>query len=90
MSCTVLMYHIWYIRGLPDQIGLIDSMNGLGERVSLKFIFDVSFSGPGPGRYGLPSTCGAVKHDFTKHMKPSYSFGKRLENSSEQGHFIKN
>lgn len=37
--------------------------------------------GPGPGRYGLPSTCGAEKHDFTKHMKPAYSFGKRLENS---------
>lgn len=37
--------------------------------------------GPGPGRYGLPSTCGYIKHDFTKHMKPAYSFGNRLENS---------
>jgi len=37
--------------------------------------------GPGPGRYGLPSTCGFNQHDFSKHMKPSYSFGHRLENS---------
>lgn len=37
--------------------------------------------GPGPGRYGLPSTCGYTKHDFSKHMKPAYSFGCRLENS---------
>jgi len=37
--------------------------------------------GPGPGRYGLPSTCGANGHDYTKHMKPAYSFGARLDNS---------
>ncbi|XP_033108860.1 outer dense fiber protein 3-like [Anneissia japonica] len=37
--------------------------------------------GPGPGRYKLPSSCGYLHHDFSKHMKPSYSFGKRLENS---------
>ncbi|XP_071486674.1 ciliary microtubule associated protein 1A-like [Diadema antillarum] len=37
--------------------------------------------GPGPGRYGLPSTCGYIKHDFSKHMKPAHSFGHRLENS---------
>ncbi|XP_071964643.1 ciliary microtubule associated protein 1A-like [Antedon mediterranea] len=37
--------------------------------------------GPGPGRYALPSTCGYTKHDCTKHMKPSYSFGKRLNNA---------
>jgi len=36
--------------------------------------------GPGPGRYGLPSTCGYQKHDFSKHMKPAYSFGKKPEN----------
>lgn len=37
--------------------------------------------GPGPGRYGLPSTCGFIEHDFSKHMKPAYSFGRRLGNS---------
>jgi len=37
--------------------------------------------GPGPGRYGLPSTCGFQQHDFTKKMSPAYSFGSRLENS---------
>ncbi|KAJ7390541.1 Outer dense fiber protein 3B [Desmophyllum pertusum] len=37
--------------------------------------------GPGSGHYGLPSTMGYDRHDFTKHMKPAYSFGHRLENS---------
>jgi len=37
--------------------------------------------GPGPGRYGLPSTVGSRGHDFTKSKKPSYSFGQRLDNS---------
>jgi len=37
--------------------------------------------GPGPGRYGLPSTVGANGHDYTKHQKPAYSFGARLDNS---------
>ncbi|XP_070542717.1 ciliary microtubule associated protein 1A-like [Ptychodera flava] len=37
--------------------------------------------GPGPGRYALPSSVGYIKHDTTKHMKPAYSFGQRLENS---------
>lgn len=36
--------------------------------------------GPGPGRYGLPSTCGFTHHDFTKCKAPAYSFGSRLEN----------
>jgi len=40
-------------------------------------------AGPGPGRYGLPSTVGYRQHDFTKHMKPAYSFGGRLDNSSK-------
>ena len=39
--------------------------------------------GPGPGRYGLPGTVGANGHDFTKHMKPAYSFGSRLKNDSK-------
>lgn len=39
--------------------------------------------GPGPGRYALPSTCGANRHDITKKMSPAYSFGQRLENSSK-------
>jgi len=37
--------------------------------------------GPGPGRYGLPSTVGSKAHDFTRHKKPAYSFGGRLDNS---------
>ncbi|XP_076801282.1 ciliary microtubule associated protein 1A-like isoform X2 [Clavelina lepadiformis] len=37
--------------------------------------------GPGPGRYALPSSVGFKTHDFTKHMKPAYSFGHRLDNS---------
>lgn len=41
--------------------------------------------GPGPGRYGLPSTCGQNGHDFTKLMKPAFSFGKRLGNSLVDG-----
>ncbi|XP_005994969.1 ciliary microtubule associated protein 1A [Latimeria chalumnae] len=31
--------------------------------------------GPGPGRYGLPSTVGYINHDFTKYTSPAYSFG---------------
>lgn len=42
-----------------------------------------SVLGPGPGRYGLPSTCGYISHDFTKWKSPAYSFGSRLENSSK-------
>ncbi|XP_033750391.1 outer dense fiber protein 3-like [Pecten maximus] len=34
--------------------------------------------GPGPGRYALPSSIGFMSHDCTKHMKPAYSFGRRL------------
>jgi len=37
--------------------------------------------GPGPGRYGLPSTMGFQKHDFSKRMNPAYSFGQRLPNT---------
>ncbi|XP_002157290.3 ciliary microtubule associated protein 1A [Hydra vulgaris] len=35
-------------------------------------------TGPGPGRYALPSTCGYHNHDFTKKISPAYSFGHRL------------
>jgi hypothetical protein len=38
-------------------------------------------TGPGPGRYALPSSCGFLKHDFTKLQQPAFSFGHRLENS---------
>ncbi|CAB4037981.1 Hypothetical predicted protein [Paramuricea clavata] len=37
--------------------------------------------GPGPGRYGLPSTCGYISHDGTKYKAPAYSMGTRLQNS---------
>jgi len=38
-------------------------------------------TGPGPGRYALPSTCGAQQHDITKRMNPCYSFGSRFNNA---------
>ena len=41
-------------------------------------IIEAKLKGPGPGRYKLPSTCGQNMHDYTQHMKPSYSFGKNL------------
>jgi len=34
--------------------------------------------GPGPGRYGLPSSVGYQEHDPTKSRKPAYPFGQRL------------
>lgn len=37
--------------------------------------------GPGPGRYGLPTTVGYRGHDFTKNRKPAYPFGQRLGES---------
>lgn len=38
--------------------------------------------GPGPGRYGLPSTVGDEAHDVTMQKKPAaYSFGHRLGES---------
>ena len=43
-----------------------------------KGLIGSKLKGPGPGRYGLPSTCGQTAHDITQHMKPSYSFGKHL------------
>ena len=36
-------------------------------------------TGPGPGRYFLPSTVGFTTHDASKKMEPAYSFGRRLE-----------
>ena len=47
------------------------------------FVFPF-FTGPGPGRYALPTTTGYQKHDFTKRCYPAYSFGTRLDNSSKQ------
>ncbi|XP_062516960.1 ciliary microtubule associated protein 1A-like [Corticium candelabrum] len=38
-------------------------------------------TGPGPGRYALPSGVGFLHHDFTKLQQPAFSFGHRLENS---------
>ena len=39
--------------------------------------------GPGPGRYKLPACVGHSGHDPTRKTMPAFSFGKRLENSSE-------
>lgn len=35
-------------------------------------------TGPGPGRYMLPTTFGFKNHDFTRYMAPAYSFGDKL------------
>ncbi|KAK6188834.1 hypothetical protein SNE40_004932 [Patella caerulea] len=40
--------------------------------------------GPGPGHYRLPSTCGYIDHDCTKHTKAAYSFGRRLATLANQ------
>ena len=45
--------------------------------------FSCCSAGPGPGRYRLPACVGHSGHDPTKKTMPAYSFGKRLENSSE-------
>jgi len=45
---------------------------------SYLFLFFFFPVGPGPGRYALPSTIGFINHDFSKHTKPAYSFGRRL------------
>ncbi|XP_068175862.1 outer dense fiber protein 3-like protein 2b [Antennarius striatus] len=37
--------------------------------------------GPGPGRYGLPSTIGFAGHDFTKPTCPAYSFHGRMSDN---------
>lgn len=59
-------------------------MSAKSKKSAEKPIIAARERGPGPGRYGLPSTSGFVAHDFTKHMKPAYSFGHRLENSMFQ------
>ena len=46
-------------------------------------LYSCSITGPGPGRYGLPATVGYSTHDPTKKKAPAYSFGARLENTSE-------
>ncbi|EDO39533.1 predicted protein [Nematostella vectensis] len=52
-----------------------------GESETKQILIAARERGPGPGRYGLPSTCGFPEHDFTKNRAPAYSFGTRLENS---------
>jgi len=53
----------------------------MSETEEKKGVIAARETGPGPGRYALPSTCGYEKHDITKRMSPSYSFGQRLESS---------
>lgn len=45
---------------------------------SKSIMIEAKLRGPGPGRYGLPATCGQTGHDFSKHMKPAFSFGGQL------------
>jgi len=53
----------------------------MAEEVTKKVEIYSKYKGPGAARYGLPSTCGAEKHDFTRHKKPAYSFGSKCSNS---------
>jgi len=46
-------------------------------------MIEAKLRGPGPGRYGLPTTCGHSQHDSTKHKKPAYSFGSRFKISEK-------
>ena len=46
-------------------------------------MIEAKLRGPGPGRYGLPTTCGTEKHDFTQHRKPAFSFGKRFNDNDK-------
>ena len=41
------------------------------------------FTGPGPGRYALPTGVGYVKHDLSKKVYPAYSFGQKLSDLSK-------
>ena len=34
-----------------------------------KTLIEAKLRGPGPGVYGLPSTCGETGHDFTRDRK---------------------
>ena len=43
----------------------------------------ICYTGPGSGRYSLPTCVGHRGHDPTKKCMPQYSFGKRLENPSK-------
>ena len=49
----------------------------------------VLVSGPGPGRYFLPSTCGYMDHDSTKQEQPAYVFGHRLSDACKYTLFNK-
>jgi len=42
-------------------------------------MIEAKLRGPGPGRYGLPSTCGHMGHDFTQQRKAAFTFGKRFK-----------
>ena len=59
----------------------------------LRPVIAAKLTGTGPGRYKLPSSCGYNKHDITKRMIPSYSFGLensmfKKDNSPGPGYFI--
>ena len=42
-------------------------------------VIAAKLTGPGAGRYMLPSTVGFKEHDYTKYMQPAYSFGQKLD-----------
>ena len=58
---------------------------------SKSIMIEAKLRGPGPGRYGLPATCGQTGHDFSKHMKPAFSFGGQLplkDNVSQRLYYL--
>ena len=63
--------------------------NKLHCKKHINLFFFLSFLGPGPGRYLLPTGVGHRGPDPTKKLMPAYSFGKRL-NSSESLKLVAN
>lgn len=58
-----------------------DQTNQANQSNTIEHIIAARETGPGPGRYALPSTCGADKHDVTRRMAPNHSFGIKSTNA---------
>lgn len=48
-----------------------------------KQLIAAMLKGPGPAKYGLPGTTGALNHDATRKKMPAFSFGKRFKANYE-------
>ena len=66
-----------------DQLLIIFILQLAIYRLFILCLFVFFPSGPGSGRYSLPTCVGHRGHDPTKKCMPQYSFGKRLANPSE-------